>query len=174
MRRDTTLRPMSLPAFEQSCIGFVGDFSVAADGLVDGFCGDPRRDRLRCFVEILVEDRLAATSPARTPRDDLAERGFDDTGHGFRIALPPDCLPPWPELLVWARVKGARRGFAQRLLIRPGRPPRPLERERALAGELSSLSQALENVCRRPPRPPAETVREALRGLSRALSGAVM
>ena len=162
---------MSITPFERAASGFLGDLAVEPDGVIEGFCADPARPDLRCWVEIFVEHRLAATVLARTPRADLAGRGFFDTAHGFRAVLPASMFPARLEVMVWARVRGARRGFAQRLLIRPALAAEISAREQALATEISRLSEALEDLCLRAPRPPSETLRETLRGLSRALSG---
>jgi hypothetical protein len=93
-------------------------------------------------VDILVEDRLAATVLARAPRADLAARGHADPAHGFRARLPSWVWPDRSETMVWARVQGARRGFARRLLSRPLAEPVP-PREAALARRIADLSDRL-------------------------------
>ncbi len=123
--------------------GFIGDLAVEPGGAVSGWCADPARPALRCVVEILAEDRLAATLSARDVREDLLTRGFADPAHGFRVALPALALPDRPEVLIWARVRGARRGFAQRMLSRPERTEAPDPRVAALAREVATVSAAL-------------------------------
>lgn len=153
---------MHAPHPDHSGAGFVGELSVAADGMADGWCADPARPGLRCWVEILAEDRLAATVLAREERPDHG-------AHGFVARLPPASLPDRPEVLVWARVKGARRGFAQRLLSRPGVAVPVASREAALAEAIGGLSADLACISRRGAAAPASAWRDDMRGLATAL-----
>lgn len=148
----------------------MGELSVAPDGAVDGFCLDPARPGLRCWVQIMVEGEPAATVLARDPRDDLAARGHPDGAHGFHALLPPATLPPRPELLVWARVRGARCGFAQRLLVRPGLVDPMPDRERRLAAQVAELSDRLEALCRPGPATPEAVWQERIRALAGLLA----
>ena len=144
---------------------FKGALWLGADAVAYGYCLDPARPGLRCWVEIMAEDQLAATVLAREPNEDLAALGATDFRHGFRVPLPPRVLTRRGDILVWARVRGVRRGFAQRLLTRPewdaGGPDH-------LAASVARLSAQLGQVVR--PRRSGVAWREVAGSLARHLA----
>jgi len=148
--------------------GLRGDLHERPDGGFDGWCWDPDRPQQRLMVDLLVNDRVAASMVAGVFRRDVLALGCGDGRHGFALRLPPHLLPAEEECLISARERASGTMFGRLLRAAPTLAPPGLDRAMAVAADVGALWETLEECARRLGEPSASArVRVAFDGLAR-------
>jgi hypothetical protein len=94
----------------------LGEATLDRDGVLHGWCWNPRLPTARLAVEFLVDNVVVATTTASRFREDVRNRNFGDGYHGFNIALTKQLSGPTPPRMVAAREAETSRVFWQALL----------------------------------------------------------
>ncbi|HLZ08143.1 MAG TPA: hypothetical protein VKT80_06100, partial [Chloroflexota bacterium] len=88
-----------------------GDAELGGDGVLQGWCWKPLEPTERPVVEILIDERVVATSVASRFREDLRTRKIGDGYYGFMATLSKSFAEAGGRFVVTARERRSGRCF---------------------------------------------------------------
>src|SRR5665213_2020820 len=80
-----------------------GEVQLGADGVMQGWCWNPKLPDERLVLEILIDKRVISTFIASRFREDLRGRNIGDGYYGFIVTLPKSLLDAGENFVVSAR-----------------------------------------------------------------------
>ncbi len=118
-----------------------GDAQLAADGVLQGWCWNPKRPTERLVVEILINERIVSTFVASRFREDLPGRNIGDGYYGFITTIAKSLLDAGDNFVISARERSSGCCFWRHVRGESGLP-------NDFAGRFAEAQQQLSRVAR--------------------------
>ncbi len=118
-----------------------GDAQLAADGVLQGWCWNPKRPAERLVVEILINERIVSTFVASRFREDLPARNIGDGYYGFISTMAKSLLDAGDNFVISARERASGCCFWRHVRGESGLP-------NDFAGRFAEAQQQLSRVAR--------------------------
>jgi hypothetical protein len=119
-----------------------GEVQLGADGVLQGWCWNPKRPAERLVLEILIDDNVVSTFVASRFREDLRERGISDGYYGFIATLPKSLLDAGHKFVISARERASGCCFWQQVRGEPSLPEEFPDRFAAAQHRISRVAQS--------------------------------
>src|SRR5476651_579818 len=103
-----------------SSVKLDGEVQLGADGVMQGWCWNPKTPAERLVLEIVIDEKIVSTIVASRFREDLRERNIGDGYYGFIATITKSLLDEGDSFVVSARERASGCCFWRQVRGRPG------------------------------------------------------